>query len=32
VEAVKEWRFAPAQKNDKPIAVRVSVQIQFHEM
>lgn len=32
VDAVKEWRFAPAQKNGKPIAVRVSVQIQFHDM
>jgi TonB family protein len=32
VEAVKEWRFSPAQKNGKPIAVRVSVEIQFHEM
>lgn len=32
VEAVKEWRFDPAQKNGKAIAVRVSVQIQFHEM
>ena len=32
VAAVKEWRFAPAQKNGKPVAVRVSVQIQFHEM
>lgn len=32
VDAVKDWRFAPAQKNGKPIAVRVSVQIQFHEM
>jgi TonB family protein len=32
VEAVKEWRFAPAQKNGKAVAVRVSVQIQFHEM
>jgi TonB family protein len=32
VEAVKEWRFAPAEKSGKPIAVRVSVQIQFHEM
>jgi periplasmic protein TonB len=32
VDAVKEWRFAPAQKNGKAIAVRVSVQIQFHEM
>jgi TonB family protein len=32
VEAVKEWRFAPAEKNGKPVAVRVSVQLQFHEM
>jgi TonB family protein len=32
VQAVKEWRFEPAQKNGKSIAVRVSVQIQFHEM
>lgn len=32
VDAVKEWRFAPAQKNGKPIAVRVSVQLRFHEM
>jgi len=32
VEAVKEWRFAPAQKDAKAIAVRVSVQIEFHEM
>lgn len=32
VDAVKDWRFSPAQKNGKPIAVRVSVQIQFHEM
>jgi len=32
VEAVKEWRFAPAEKNGKAVAVRVSVQIQFHEM
>ena len=32
VDAVKQWRFAPALKNGTPIAVRVSVQIQFHEM
>lgn len=32
VEAVKEWRFAPAQRDGKAIAVRVSVQIEFHEM
>jgi TonB family protein len=32
IEAVKEWRFAPAQKDGKAIAVRVSLQIQFHSM
>jgi TonB family protein len=32
VDAVKEWRFAPAQKNGQAVAVRVSLQIQFHEM
>jgi len=32
VDAVKEWRFAPAQKDGKAIAVRVSLQIQFHSM
>jgi periplasmic protein TonB len=32
VDAVKEWRFAPAEKSGKPIAVRISVQLQFHEM
>jgi len=32
VDAVKEWRFAPAQKNGMPVAVRVSVEIRFHEM
>jgi TonB family protein len=30
--AVKQWRFAPARKNDKPIAVRVSLEIEFHSM
>ena len=32
VDAVKEWRFAPAQKDGKAIAVRGSLQIQFHSM
>ncbi len=32
IDAVKEWIFSPAQKDGKPIAVRVSVQIQFHDM
>ena len=32
VDAVREWRFAPARKNDKPIAVRVNLEIDFHSM
>ena len=32
VEALKQWRFAPARKNDKPVAVRVVVEIAFHSM
>jgi TonB family protein len=32
VEALKQWRFAPAKKNDKPIAVRVVIEIEFHSM
>jgi len=32
VQAVTQWRFDPAQKDGKAVAVRVSVQIQFHEM
>ncbi len=32
VDAVKQWRFAPARKDDKPIAVRVSLELDFHSM
>ena len=32
VEALKQWRFAPARKNDKAVAVRVVVEIEFHGM
>lgn len=32
VDAVRQWRFAPARKDDKPIAVRVSLEIEFHSM
>jgi TonB family protein len=32
VEAVEQWRFAPAQKDGKPVAVRVTLEIAFHEM
>jgi TonB family protein len=32
VEAVEQWRFAPAQRDRKPIAVRITLEIAFHEM
>jgi len=32
VDAVRQWQFAPARKDDKPIAVRVSLEIDFHSM
>ena len=32
VDAVREWRFDPAKKNDKPVAVNVTVEIRFHDM
>jgi TonB family protein len=30
VEAVKQWRFKPAMKDGKPVAVEISVQVDFH--
>ncbi len=32
VEAVEQWRFAPALKDGKSIAVRVSLEIAYHDM
>ena len=32
VEAVKQWRFAPAQKDGKPVAVHVTIEVEFHSM
>jgi protein TonB len=32
VDAVEQWRFEPAQKDGKPVAVRVSLDIAFHDM
>jgi len=32
VEAVEQWRFAPAQKDGKPVTVRISLEISFHDM
>ena len=32
VEAIKQWRFSPAQKDKKPVAVKVTVEVQFRSM
>ena len=32
VAAVGQWRFAPAQRDSKPVAVRITLEIAFHEM
>ena len=32
VEAVQEWRFDPARRDGKPVAVRVTVEIRFHDL
>jgi TonB family protein len=29
VEAVKKWRFQPARKNGHPVAVQISVEVNF---
>ena len=30
MEAVQQWRFKPATKEDKPVNVRVTVEVNFH--
>jgi len=32
LEAVRQWRFAPAQKDGKPVAVRVTIELEFHAL
>jgi TonB family protein len=32
VDAVKQWRFDPATKEGKPVAVKVRAEIRFHDM
>jgi periplasmic protein TonB len=30
IEAVKQWEFKPAMKDGNPVAVRISVEVNFH--
>jgi protein TonB len=30
IEAVKQWKFAPAEKDGKAVAVEISVEVDFH--
>jgi len=32
MEAVKQWRFEPARKEGKPVAVGVTIEVVFHPM
>jgi TonB family protein len=32
VDAVTQWRFEPARKGDKPVAVRLTIEIRFHDV
>jgi TonB family protein len=32
VEAVQQWHFEAAKQGDKPVAVRITVEIRFHSM
>jgi len=32
IDAVRKWQFSPARKDDQPIAVRISLEIDFHSM
>jgi TonB family protein len=31
IEAVRQWKFKPAEKDGKPVPVKVSVEVNFHE-
>jgi TonB family protein len=30
IEAVRNWRFEPAMKDNKPVAVQINVEVNFH--
>ena len=31
IEAVKQWRFEPGMKNDKAVAVRATIEVNFRK-
>ena len=30
IEAVRNWKFEPAKKDGKPVAVQINVEVNFH--
>ena len=30
MDAVKKWKFSPAMRDDKPVAVQIKVEVNFH--
>jgi len=32
VDAIKQWRFSPAEKDGKPVSVKVNIELEFHPM
>jgi TonB family protein len=32
IDAVKEWRFSPAKKGSQPVAVRLTIELRFHDV
>jgi TonB family protein len=32
IEAVRQWQFEPARKGSQPVAVRITVEIRFHDL
>lgn len=30
IEAVKQWKFAPALKDSKPVVAQIAIQVSFH--
>jgi len=32
VDAIKQWRFLPAEKDGRPVSVKVNIELEFHPM